>query len=46
MINFHDDAKEIKKQHNPNLPKIPNHPYMIIIIIKGSVSRRKNYYLI
>ena len=31
-----NDEKSININHNPNLPYIPNHPYMILII---SVSR-------
>ena len=32
MINFNDVAKENIKQHNPNQPQIPDHPYRILII--------------
>ena len=32
MINFDDVTKENIKEHNPNWPKIPNHPYKILII--------------
>ena len=27
MINFDDVTKENIKQHNPNWPQIPDHPY-------------------
>ena len=30
MIKF-DDSKENVKEHNPNWPQIPNHPYKILI---------------
>ena len=29
MINF-DVKKENKKEHNPNWPKIPDHPYRML----------------
>ena len=32
MINFDDVAKEIIKEHNPNLPQISDLPYRIFII--------------
>ena len=32
MINFDDIAKENIKEHNPNWPQIPDHPYRILII--------------
>ena len=32
MINFDDNAKENIKEHNPNCPQIPDHPYRILII--------------
>ena len=41
MINFDDVVKEKIKEHNSNLPQIPDHPYRILII-GGSGSRRKN----
>ena len=31
MINFDDVTKESKKEHNPNWPQIPDHPYRILI---------------
>ena len=37
MINFNDATKENTKEHNPNLPQIPDHPYRISII-RGSGS--------
>ena len=31
MINFDDVIKEETKEHNPNWPQIPDHPYRILI---------------
>ena len=32
MINFNDVTKENIKEHNPNCPHIPDHPYRILIM--------------
>ena len=32
MINFDDVVKKNIKEHNLNWPKIPNHPYRILMI--------------
>ena len=32
MINFNCVTKENVKEHNPNWPQVPNHPYGILII--------------
>ena len=32
MISIGDVAKENIKEHNPNWPQIPHHPYKILII--------------
>ena len=32
MINFDEYTNEIKREHNPNWPYIPDHPYRILII--------------
>ena len=32
MINFDDVIKEKLKEHNPNWPELPDHPYRILII--------------
>ena len=40
MINF-DVTKENIKEHNPNWPNIPDHPYQPVII-GGSGSRKTN----
>ena len=46
-ITFDDVTKENIKDHNPNSPKIPNHPCKILIV-QRSVSEEKNslFYLI
>ena len=41
MINFDDVTKEETKEHNPNWPEIPDHPYRILII-GGSGSGKTN----
>ena len=45
MINFDDVVKEKIKEHNSNLPQIPDHHYRILII-GGSGSGKKIHYLI
>ena len=41
MINFDDVTKENIKEHNPNWPEIPDHPYRILIV-GGSGSEETN----
>ena len=41
MFNFHYITKGDIKIHNPNCPKIPDHPYRILIIV-GFRSGKKN----
>ena len=41
MINFDDYTNENKRNHNPNWPYIPYHPYRILII-GGSGSGKTN----
>ena len=41
MINFDEYTNENKKEHNPNWPYIPDHPYRILII-GGSGSGKAN----
>ena len=41
MINFDDVTKENIKEHQPNWPQTPDHPY-IILIVGGSGSGRTN----
>ena len=40
MFNFDYITKENRKEHNPNWPKIPDHPYRILI--EGSGSGKAN----
>ena len=35
MVIFNDVTKENIKEHNPNLPQIPNHPYVISMEAQG-----------
>ena len=41
MINFDDAIKKETKEHNPNWPEIPDHPYRILIT-GGSASGKTN----
>ena len=41
VVNFDDFIKEKIKEHNPNWPQIPDHPYRILII-GGSGSGKTN----
>ena len=41
MINFDDVTKENIKEHIPNRPQIPDHPYKILTI-RGSGSGKEN----
>ena len=41
MIDFIDVTKENIKEHNPNWPQIPDHPYRILII-RGAGSGKTN----
>ena len=41
MSNFDDVTKESIKEHNPNMPQIPDHPYRILII-EGSAFGKTN----
>ena len=41
MINFDDVVTENIKEHNPNWPQTPDHPYRILII-GGSESEKAN----
>ena len=44
MFNFDYITKEDRKEHNPNWPEIPDHPYRILIA-GGSGSRKTNAFL-
>ena len=41
MINFDDVTKKYIKEHSPNWPQIPDHPYRILKI-GGSGSEKKS----
>ena len=41
MINFDDNTGESIKEHNPNWPQTPDHPYRTLTI-GGSGSRKTN----
>ena len=41
MTNFDNVTKENIKEHNPNWPQIPDHPYRILMI-GGSGSEKTN----
>ena len=41
MINFDDVTKENTKEHNSSWPKVPDHPYRILII-EGFGSEKTN----
>ena len=43
MINVDDYINKNKREHNPNWPYIPDHPYRILII-GGSGSGKTNDY--
>ena len=45
MINVEDITKEETKEHNPNCPKLPDHPYRIFAI-GGSLWISKNKFII
>ena len=42
MFNFDYITKKGIKEHNPNWPEIPDHPYRILIV-GGSEYRKKKY---
>ena len=44
IINFDDNTKKHIKEHNPNRPQIPDHPYRILII--GGSGEKQIHYLI
>ena len=44
MINFDEYTTENKKEHNPNCPYIPDHPYRLLII-GGSGAGKTNVLL-
>ena len=44
MINFDDVTKENIKEHNPNWPQIPNHPYRVLIIGGSGSEKTKSLF--
>ena len=40
MTNFDDVIKKETKEHNPNWPKIPDHPYRILIVANQQISNQ------
>ena len=43
MIDFNDVVKENIKEHNPNLPQVPHHPYRILIIGRSDVEKQIHF---
>ena len=41
MIHFNEVIKENIKEHNPNWPQIPNHPYRILITGDSGSGKKK-----
>ena len=41
MISFDDVTKENMEEHNPYWPRIPDHPYSILIIGGSGSGKRK-----
>ena len=41
MLNFDYISKENIKEHNPEWPEIPNHPYRILIIASSGSGKTK-----
>ena len=44
MNNFDDVIKENIKEHNPNWPQIPDHPYIILIIGDSGSEKTKSLF--
>ena len=45
MINFNDVTKENIKEHNPNWPKISEHPYRIFIIGGSGLEKQIDHFI-
>ena len=43
MFNFDYITKEDIKEHNPNWPEIPDHPYRILIIEDLDLEKQMHY---
>ena len=46
MFNFDYVTKEDIKQHNPDCPKVPDHPYRILIAGSSGSPKSQMHYLI
>ena len=46
MFKFDYITKEVLKEHNPNWPEIPNHPYGRILLIRGMDLEKQMHYLV
>ena len=44
MINFDDVRKQIIKEHNPDMPQIPHHPYIMLIIESFGYRKRNSLF--
>ena len=44
MIDFNDVVKENIKEHNPNLPQVPHHPYRILIIGRSGCGKTDSFF--
>ena len=44
LIKFNNVTKENIKQHNPNWPQIPDHPYRILIIGGSGVGKTNSLF--
>ena len=43
MIHFDDAVKENIKEHNPNQPQFPDHPYRSLLIGSSGSGKRIHY---
>ena len=46
MINFYYVTKENIKEHNPNWPQIPDHPYIILTIEDSGSGKTKLLFIL
>ena len=44
MINFYNATKENIKEHNPNWPQIPEHPYIILLIAGSGWGKANSFF--
>ena len=45
MFNSHYVTKECIKEHNPNLPKIPDDPYRMLIVGSSGSGKQMHYWI-